>query len=190
MANYLCEMFGYVYYSDILSYEALLRRENYLLGDFKLVLLEHDAVHINTIPLGDSLLFQCSFSVYDDSLFEKVCEDLHTVLCENVYCKLLFVDKSLDYMHVCSLTHLGWLESSLHFPVIPKNMLSGNLSIAKEDISLNNACKLYNSRIEVPNGYELDSEETEETVETVETVDIRLDVDAKANDKPKKSDEK
>jgi len=144
MANYFCEMFGYIYYNDALTYEQLLKRENYLIDDFKNVLMEHKAVHINNIPLGDALLVQCSFSAYDDYLFEKLCDDLHTILCEYVYCKLLFVDKSLDFMHICRLTHLGWEESTLHFPISPKHE-SPQKFAAVNDTNFNKACEIYNN---------------------------------------------
>lgn len=144
MANYYCEMFGYIYYNDALTYDQLLEREDYLVDDFKTVLLEYDAVHINNIPLGDSLLVQCSFSSYDDILFEKICEDVHTILCEYVYCKLLFVDKSLNHFHLCRLTHLGWQESILHFPLVTENELPRKFSKIN-NVDFKNACKIHNN---------------------------------------------
>lgn len=118
MGNYSCEMFGHFEYGEELGYQELLDREAMLTRDTQQLLQSFKAAHIHYTPLGDELMVQCVFKNYDPELFSEVCDGLHPLLCQSVQGRILFVDKHLNALHLCSLTELGWHEAPLHIPSV------------------------------------------------------------------------
>lgn len=116
MDKYRCEMFGHFTYDERLTYQELLDRETKLTQDMQLLLDQSEAVHIDFTPLGDELMVQCAFAVYNVQTFHTLCDAAQTFLCDAVEARLLFVDKHLASVDVYWVTNQGWQEASLDIP--------------------------------------------------------------------------
>ena len=111
MNKFDCEMYGHFAYDDILSYDALLERESWMIGQIQMLLEENEAEHIDFTPQGDALMVQCAFGAYDPESFFPICKQLCHVFPPQMEGRLLFINKHLGSLRIFHFTHKDWKES-------------------------------------------------------------------------------
>ena len=126
MDKFRCEMFGHFVYDVHLTYHELLKLEVRFMGVVQSLLTSQDADHIDFTPMGDGLMVQCVFDEYAPERFRALCEGLHTHMPPTLDGRLLFVDKSLDALHIFYLSHEAWRERALRIPPAPEALEANN----------------------------------------------------------------
>lgn len=113
MPHHACEMFAHFVYGPDLSYHELLEREESLKALADGVFVEAGGEHINFEPTGDTLHAQCALPAYGEDLFRAICQGLLPQMDGQVEGRLLFVSKSLDQIHLYTLSDGVFQESTL-----------------------------------------------------------------------------
>lgn len=116
MTRHRSEMFAHFLYDQALTYTELLDREAELMASMQHVFDKTGAAHVEFTPTGDALGVRCSFRAQDESLFHSVCDAVTPLLRHDVQGRLLFVDTSLDIIHLYLLAEGTWKEGALQLP--------------------------------------------------------------------------
>lgn len=116
MNKFQSEMFGHFIYDESLTYEELLEMEVQLIADVQQVLEERNAEHLDFTPLGDELMVQCVFDIYEAAQYREICTELYPRLHPSVGARMLFVDKHLDTLLIFHLSSRGCRETPLTLP--------------------------------------------------------------------------
>lgn len=111
------ELFAHFVYSQKLSYEELLVKEEFFQEALTQILTDAEAQFINFTPLGDTLRVQCVLEAHGESLFQEICEAIAALMDETLEGRLLFVEKELDILAIYCLAQKKWQESIIQVPV-------------------------------------------------------------------------
>ncbi len=115
MARYNCEVFGVIRYSLEISYHELYEVEEELIQQLTDAFGSFNAQHLDFWGYGDFLQLQCELADYETPLFTDICDDLVSLLPEDVAGQLLFVDKRLTSCAAYFLSKEGWREKMIDF---------------------------------------------------------------------------
>jgi hypothetical protein len=66
--------------------------------------------------VSDTLRSQCAFSSNSEDLFHALCDKIAPLMNGRVECRMLFVSKDLDTLHIYTVSQGTWRESCLHLP--------------------------------------------------------------------------
>lgn len=114
-----CEMFAHFMYDTHLTYHDLLKLETRFMGTVQGLLRSQDADHINFTPMGDGLMVQCVFGDYAPERFRTLCQAISAYMPPTLSGRILFVDKTLDILHIFHLSHASWREHALRIADVP-----------------------------------------------------------------------
>jgi hypothetical protein len=127
MAHHTTELFVQCVYSLELSYQDLMEIEAGLKPALAVIFEEHGGEFLHFEGISDTLRSQCMFSSYSEDLFHSLCDRLAPLMDGRVECRLLFVSKDLDTLHIYTVSRGAWRESCLHLPA------AGPLTVALRD---------------------------------------------------------
>lgn len=99
MAKYRYEMFGNLVYSETLTYEELIGREQSLMTELTSYLQDIGASHIDFQPLGDALYVQCVFAEQDARNFEDVAGAVARLSGQHIEGRLIFFGRDLGRIY-------------------------------------------------------------------------------------------
>ncbi len=116
MPQPVCEMFAHFVYGQDLSYDELMEREEALKILADGVFAEAGGEYIHFEPQGDTLHAQCVLPEYGEDVFHTICRGLLPQMDAHVEGRLLFVAKSLDSIHLYTLSNGAMKESCLGLP--------------------------------------------------------------------------
>ena len=116
MASYATELFVQCGYSLELSYQELMETEAGLKPALTAIFEENGGEFIHFEGVSDTLRCQCVFSSYSEDLFHVLCDRIASLMDCGVECRMLFVSKDLDALHIYTVSQGGWRESCLSLP--------------------------------------------------------------------------
>jgi hypothetical protein len=117
MAQYDAELFVQCVYSPELSYHDLMEAEAALKLALSGIFEESGGEFIHFEGLSDTLRSQCVFPACGEDLFHAVCDKVAPLMDGRVECRMLFVSKDLDTLHIYTVSRGTWRECCLHMPV-------------------------------------------------------------------------
>ncbi len=126
MSRVKCEMFSHFVYSEVLTYQELLDKENELGDALREILASFGGSYISFVQDGDSLLAQCAFPEFEQSVFHGICKQIMPILDDKVAARFLFVDKYLERVSLCVADNNAWYESSLNLPANVAELLAAS----------------------------------------------------------------
>jgi hypothetical protein len=110
------EIFGHFIYDESLTYDELLKLEDFFRNEIQDLLERAEAQNIDFTPLGDSLMVQCSFDGHKVYIFRKIACDLAENLPGTISGKLVCISHSLDACHIYWLHSKKWEEQTFPIP--------------------------------------------------------------------------
>ena len=117
MARHATELFAHFVYSQELSYDDLLAREDELKSQVEALLQESGGEFIHFEAMGDALHAQCVFQEYGEELFHGICATIAPRMDGHVEARLLFVSKDLECLHLYAASDKKWHEAVLQLPM-------------------------------------------------------------------------
>lgn len=116
MAQYAAELFVQCVYSLELSYHDLIEAEAALKRSLTEIFEANQGEFIHFEEISDTMRSQCVFPVYTEDLFHAISDSVAPFMDGRVECRMLFVSKDLDALHVVTISEGKWQESSVHMP--------------------------------------------------------------------------
>ena len=105
MARYPCEMFAQFYYSPDLTYDELYRLEEELIQKMDIIFSEEGGIHLEFWPDSDSFAVQGQFDEFSRYKFDRMVEQIKTLLPLAVQSRILLVNRAgLDKIFIYNLT--------------------------------------------------------------------------------------
>lgn len=118
MEHISSEIFGHFVYDESLTYEELLHVEDNFISSIENLLLRAEAEHIDFMPLGDALMFQCDFTGHKLYIFRKLACELATLLPDKISGRMCCLSHDLEACHLYWLRPNEWQEQSIAMPQI------------------------------------------------------------------------
>lgn len=118
MENTPNELYAQLNYGEQLTYEELLEVEESLIGNLQDLLERADAMHLDFMQQGDCLLLQCLFSSPKRYIFRKIAMHIAGILPDHVSGRLLFLDKTLETVHLYWVEPGRWREYIKEIPLL------------------------------------------------------------------------
>lgn len=103
MARLLYECFCTLVYDAELTYEEVLEREEQVKEAMQTLLLDSGAVHIDFVPLSDSLQIQWAFAELSGDDWKNLCAAIAELAVSGVQAKILLVDRNLEELQLAYL---------------------------------------------------------------------------------------
>lgn len=129
MGQFATELFVQCVYSLDLSYDELLETEAALKPALTGIFEQQGGEFLQFEGTGDTLRCQCVFPAYGEELFHSLCDSIAPLMNGRVECRMLFVSKDLDALHVYTVSRNAWQETCLHMPA------AGPLTRAMRDVN-------------------------------------------------------
>lgn len=104
MAYFHFECFCNLSYDKELTYEEVIDREDQLKIGIETLLSESEAVHIDFVPLSDTLQVQCAFVELSPDNWRELCERMASFAVSGVQGRILLLDRNLDEVRLCFLS--------------------------------------------------------------------------------------
>ena len=134
MDKTLSEVFGEFTYSQSISYEDLLSREQKLLEELDHIFLDAGAEYLDFTPLGDILKLQCGFESHNLDLFQEIAQKIAIIMPGKVPGRLVCLQKNLDSFHIYWLERGQWREADIDLPSrAPDHLPVHNLELPEKD---------------------------------------------------------
>lgn len=130
MARLLYECFCTLIYDAELTYEEVLEREEQVKEAMQMLLLDSGAVHIDFVPLSDSLQVQWAFAELSEDDWKNLCTNIAELAVSGVQAKTLLVDRNLEELQLAYLAHGKALLTRQELPPPDEALTTRKFSVA------------------------------------------------------------